>query len=77
MTIINFRKIYVTAFVVLVQINELFATRRPPAPKGGSGFQDDCVVGCVPIDDYSPLLFIMAISLGLWVINRRQNLKSV
>ena len=70
MKYINYKSILATVFIFLIDAVELFAKNMPPAPKGGEGTDSGGVVGDVPIDDYLPLLFIMAILLGVWVINK-------
>ena len=73
MKYINYKSLLSTVFISLINTVQLIASRRPPAPKGSGGFDTgdngDGYVGG-PIDDYLPLLFFMAILLGVWVINK-------
>ena len=68
MKLINYKKILSTTFISLTGVVQLVAEIKPPMPMEG-GFDEGTVVGG-PIDNYLPLLFFMAMVLGIWVINR-------
>ena len=57
------------AFSSIFSIQDLLAENDPPIPMGSGGFDDTTVVGGA-IDDYLPLLFLVAMLLGVWFINK-------
>ena len=59
-------------FSLLNSFTEIMA-QDPPSPN--SGFDGDGCVGCVPIDDYLPLLFFAGLVFAMWVINKRNRIK--
>ena len=54
-----------------IPVSNLLAEDPPSPPKGSGGFDDGTVVGG-PIDDYIPLLFFVAIMLGVWLISKHK-----
>jgi hypothetical protein len=63
-------------FGMLLSVQNLFANKELPAPKGSEGFDNKWTVGG-PIDDYLPLLFIAALLLGVWALNKYKTLDQV
>ena len=80
MKMLNYKSILATVFLSLIGAAQLFAKIKPPAPRGSGGFDTgdngDGYVGG-PIDDYLPLLFFMAMALGIWVINRSKKTSTI
>lgn len=69
---INLKSILVVVLLTVFQFSELVARNQPPAPRGSGGFGDDVVVGG-PIDNYLPLLFFIALILGMCMLNFKQS----
>jgi hypothetical protein len=57
-------------FGVFMPISSLFAGDPPPPTRDNNqGFDGDVVVGGA-IDNFIPLLFLVAMILGIWIINK-------
>ena len=59
-------------FTALVNVQGLYASKMPPIPKGGGGFDGGGVVGS-PIDDSLPYLMAIAILYGLFSVVKTIN----
>ena len=57
-----------TLFSTIFNVMSLYARNHPPNPYTG-GLDDSTRVGGA-IDDFIPLLFLGAILLGIWAINK-------
>jgi len=55
------------SFIILLSIQNAYASKGFPPPKGSGGFDDDYVVGG-PIDDILPYLMAVAIIYGLFSV---------
>lgn len=64
----NLKIFVLTTLFSTINIISLYAKKRPPTPFD-TGFDDGNSVGS-PIDDFIPLLFVGAILLGIWAINK-------
>ena len=59
-------------FTALIGAQDIYASKRPPTPKGSGGFDNGGVVGS-PIDDLLPYLMAIAILYGLFSVVKTIN----
>ena len=74
MKIFNPKSIIATLSLSIFSIVEILAKGTPdnmPTPMGAGGFDDGTVVGG-SVDDFIPLLIVVAISFGVWTLNKRK-----
>ena len=70
----NYKSILATLFLSVISIVELLAKGTPdrmPTPMGAGGFDDSTVVGG-SVDVFVPLLIVVAITFGIWSLNRKR-----
>ena len=77
MKIFNYKSLLATAFLTLISAVQLLAdNNHPPTPNGSGGLDDGVVVGG-PIDDFIPLLFLLAMVFGAIMITKIKSKKLI
>ncbi len=70
---INYKKIFTTLSFLFVQISFLMASPKP-MKRGSGGFIDDNQVGTA-IDSHLIILFVVAMAVGVYFINKQYQRK--
>ena len=74
MKIFNYKNILAIVFLSIICVVDIMAKGTPnniPTPKGAGGFDNGGVVGG-SVDAFVPLLIVVAITFGIWTLNRRR-----
>ncbi|MCK5908291.1 MAG: hypothetical protein KAG37_11890 [Flavobacteriales bacterium] len=66
---LNLKKIYSTTLLLIWSIFLIGQDSGNPCPP----FDPDCTKASGSIDDYLPLLLLMGMVIGVWIINRQSN----
>ena len=70
---INYKKIFATLSFLFIQVSFLMASPKP-MKRGSGGFVDDNQVGTA-IDNYLIILFVVAMLVGVYFINKQYQKK--